>query len=473
MNSQRMDTIILRRGFGLKNLKRLWAIPCAVGLLAASACSGGDNDNANGASSTNAASQTSTAQNGSDAQAGDKQVSISFWHIYNTGPVKDLYGQLIDEFEQAHPNIKVKQVGYGGLDLLDKLNTALAGGTGPDLTMDDINGSRAKIKSGTLVNLQPYIDREQFDTKQYFPLLIDMMKEEGGGDLYRLPLETDVRVLFYNKAAFREVGLDPDKPPTTWDELETYADKLTKWDKNKLLERIGFAPNLGSTFFWTLAWTNGVDFFDDQGNPTINTPEAVETADWWIKMQDKYGTKAFSAFQSQSGSLGFDPFIAGKVAMEISTNNLVSDINVNQPDLEYGIAPIPIKQNNATWSAGWSLEVINNKDEAKAQAAWELMKFMTSADAQKRQHVVSNGLVGNQIAATDPEFMKDANWKTVTDQMQFTHFLEKPLNAQEWSDKLWSNIQAAVAGQIKPAEALEKSQREIEVLIANYNKANQ
>lgn len=443
-----------------------YLIPGMAVVLMTGACSG------NGANGVNGNAASGSSGPNSQAPAG-KEVKISFWHIYNTGPMKELYDKLIDEFEEAHPNIKVDHAGYGIFDLGDKLATALAGGTGPDLAMDGIDGGQLKIKAGTIVNLQPYIERDGVDTNQYFPLLIDIMKQEGNGDLYRLPLETDVRVLFYNKEAFREVGLDPEKPPTTWEELESYSDKLTKWnDKTKLLDRIGFAPNLGNFWYWTLAWTNGVDFFDDQGNPTLDTPENIEAAEWWVKMQNKYGTKAFSAFQSQSGSLGFDPFVGGKVAMEVSTNNLVSEIKANQPNLEYGIAPIPIKKNNATWSAGFSLEIVNNKDQAKADAAWELLKFLTSTEIQKRHHIAGNALVGNRLAATDPEFMKDPDWKTVTDQMQFTRFLETPIEAQGWGGQLWKNVQAAVAGSMTPEQAIKTSQKETEDLIANYKKTS-
>ena len=55
-----------------------------------------------------------------------------------------------------------------------------------------------------------------------------MMNSQTGGKTYGIPWQRSTIILYYNKDAYREVGLDPDKPPATWEELEEYARKLTK-----------------------------------------------------------------------------------------------------------------------------------------------------------------------------------------------------------------------------------------------------
>ena len=68
------------------------------------------------------------------------------------------------------------------------------------------------------------------------------------GHVYALPYGTDCRALFYNRSLFREVGLDPDKPPKTWKDLETYTKKLNKFENGKPVRR-GFIPNFGNCWF--------------------------------------------------------------------------------------------------------------------------------------------------------------------------------------------------------------------------------
>lgn len=78
---------------------------------------------------------------------------------------------------------------------------------------------------------------------------------------YGLPYETDIRVLYYNKAAFKEAGLDPNTPPKNWDDLWSFSDKLAQKDGNKL-KRIGFFPTFGNAGLDQWAWNNGGQWQD-------------------------------------------------------------------------------------------------------------------------------------------------------------------------------------------------------------------
>src|SRR5690606_28704732 len=145
---------------------------------------------------------------------------------------------------------------------------------------------------------------------------------------------------------------------------------------------------------------------------------------WMADVQAKYGQRAFTAFQSQTGALGFNPFIGEKVAMIVDNNTLYGDILRNNPDLEFGVAPIPSQKSPASWSAGFSLEIIDNKNEARADAAWELMKYLLDKDVQIKMHKVSRGLYSNIAAVSDAQFMSDPVWKTMVDIMDHTRFRE-------------------------------------------------
>lgn len=459
----------------MKNNKKFITLLALMMTASALSACGGNNDNGNASPSPSdsaapSASSTSSASGSASPSASDNQepVTISYWHIYTDGAMKDLTDQLLKDFHDLHPNITVNQLGTNFFDYWTKLSTAMAGGSGPDLALNDTSTLPSRAKTGAILSTQEFIYRDGVNLGDYFPVLVDKMKVDG--KMYGMPNDTDVRVLYYNKKMFADAGLDPNKPPATWDELEEYADKLTKWNDKKMLDVVGFSPALGNLHLWTLAWTNGGDFWSDDGKPTYNTPQIVEALQWEKKIQDKYGVKAMSAFTSQANALGYSPFIAGKAAMIVDVNNLYEDIKTRAPDLEFGIAPIPSKTTPASWSAGFDLELVNNKDEKKAAAAWELMKYLTSAEVQVKIHEASGSLVSNMKAAQDPKFMEDANWKMIVDQMANSRFIEYIDAMPSWHSKLSPAEEAVLNSGKDPQKVLDDAQKEAENALANYGK---
>jgi multiple sugar transport system substrate-binding protein len=393
-------------------------------------------------------------------------VEIQYWHIFSDGDYKVLNDELVAEFEKLHPNITVKQLGVSFWDYWTKLSTAIAGGSGPDLALNDTSTAQARAKNGVTVNVSPYIARDGINLEDYFPILVNRLKYNDR--MYGMPNDTDVRVLFYNKDAFKDAGLDPEKPPTNWAEVEEYADKLTKYNDKGQIAQMGFLPTMGNLGFHTLAWTNGGGFWDKDMNPTFNSPENIETLEWMVRMQQKYTKKALSAFAVQNGALAYSPFIAGKVAMIVDTNNLYVQIDKYAPDLNYGVATIPYQKNMASWSAGFDLEIINNQDKLREQAAWQLMKFMTTKETQMRVHKVAGSLVGNIAAATDPEFMSNPVWATIVDQMQYSRFIEIVDASPSWHGVLQGETGGAINGDISAKEALDAAQTNMENEIKKY-----
>src|SRR5690606_26146924 len=115
---------------------------------------------------------------------------------------------------------------------------------------------------------------------QFYPHLWESVMYEDKP--YAVPFNTDTRLLFYNKDAFKEAGLDPEKPPATWDELEEYAEKLDIKDGDRY-ERVGFYPLWGSigAASWMTSADGGKGFIQD-GELYINTPKKQEALQWLL-----------------------------------------------------------------------------------------------------------------------------------------------------------------------------------------------
>lgn len=407
--------------------------------------------------------------NGNDGQASEEQVEISFWHIHSDGPLKEMMTELVEEFEDEHPNIKVDELGTNFFDYFTKLSTAMAGGSGPDLALNDTSTLPVRAEAGSILTIDSFIEEDDdFNIDDFYPVLVDKMKYDDS--LYGLPSDTDVRVLYYNKDHFEEAGLDPESPPANWDELREYAEKLTVWESDDLVERMGFSAETGisNLHFHTLAWSNGGDFWDEDGNPTFTREENLEALQWLKGMNDYYGEKAVSAFNSQASALDYSPFIAEKISMVVEVNNMYQDINRYAPDLNFGVAAIPYQTEPVTWSAGFDYEMIDNKDDEKAAATWELLKFLTSKEAQIKIHEESGSLVSNMNAAEAPQFMEDPIWATMVEQMEHTRFIDFIEALPAWHTTTHGAEEAVLNADEDPAEALEEAQKIAEDAVKNH-----
>jgi ABC-type glycerol-3-phosphate transport system substrate-binding protein len=189
--------------------------------------------------------------------------------------------------------------------------------------------------------------------------------------------------LHWNKALFREAGLDPERPPQTLAEFDDFAEKLTKRDpKTGALEQIGFLPQ--EPYWWAWAypmWFGGHLWDGEQITADIAPNRAA--FEWVARQSKKYGvedintlTSGFGKFSSpQSG------FFAGKLAMVFQGQWLDNFIRQYAPGLEYGAAGFPKTPSGPADFAVVDSDVLVIPRGAKhPREAWEFIKYVNSAN---------------------------------------------------------------------------------------------
>ena len=155
---------------------------------------------------------------------------IVFWHAMG-GVNGDAVNRIVDGFNKSQNKIQVEAVFQGTYDdSLAKLKTALASNSAPALIQVYDIGQRFMIDSGEIVPMQDFIDRDQFDMSDFEPAVVNYYKVTD--KLYSMPFNASSAILYYNKDAFKEAGLDPNTPPKTFDEVTDYAKKLTRGSGN-------------------------------------------------------------------------------------------------------------------------------------------------------------------------------------------------------------------------------------------------
>lgn len=402
---------------------------------------------------------SSESESGTTNANGQEDVEIDFWHMYTDGPMaEEVIPGLIEDFEEEHPHITVNQLGTNFFDYWTKLNTAIAGNVAPDLAMNDSSTVPSRAANGVLVPLNSFIEEDNFDTDKFYPVLMDAMEYED--EYYGLANDTDVRVLYYNKEHFREAGLDPEQPPTNWDELKEYTEVLTEFNDDGSVDQMGFTPDMwmSNIQVHTLAWTNGGEFWDADGNPTFMNEKNLEAVEFIKEFQDFYGEDAMSSFRSEAGAMDHGAFVEEELSMVMDVGNLTRTILRENPDLDYGIATLPSEEEPVTYSAGFNYEIMDNDDDNKARAAWELLKYITSEEVQKVFVDETGSLSANRFAAEADEFIEDENWAEIVNQMEHARFIEFIPEHPNWNGTLVTVQEAVLQDNVPVEEAMQEAQ---------------
>jgi len=215
-------------------MKRLGLVVLAI--LFAAAC--GDNSNA-----TPGQSETPPA---------GKTVEVTFWHGFAAGANQDATNALVQKFNDAHAGkIHVTPVFAGNYDdTFAKIKTSITAGNTPQLVQIYDLGTRFMIDSKKVTPVQKFVNEDKYTT-DLEPIVANYFTINK--QLYSMPWNNSMPILYYNKDAFQAAGLDPNTPPQTLDEIRTMAQKLTKKDANGQTTQYGFGAAIYGT--WRCATT--------------------------------------------------------------------------------------------------------------------------------------------------------------------------------------------------------------------------
>lgn len=410
-------------------------------------------------------------ENTSEEASGDK-VQLEMWSFWGEGARRDAIEAALDEFNNSQEEIEVEYVYQPWGDIWTKSLAAIAAGNPPDIIVQDINSVRQRADAEQATNLQEYINQEEADLQsRFYPQLWDTVIHED--EAYALPFNTDTQVLFYNKDHFEEVGLDPETPPSTWAELEE-AGKTLDIQDGDTFERFGFYPrwNIGADV-WLLNADNGISWFDDEGNVTINTPTKVTALEWMLDYQEYYGQDNINRYEAEFGQGVADPFISGLLSMRGQNINYYLSLRDNAPeDLNFGVAPLPEYEEGSghwSWGGGFVLEIPHGAQDP--EASFEVMEYLTSTEAQEAFGMNSFDIMANQEAnenlTTHPELSEIGQemYQMAHQNLENTVITPVPLTAPDFNPLVNGQIDEAFLGNKTAQEALEEAQASVENLV--------
>jgi ABC-type glycerol-3-phosphate transport system substrate-binding protein len=422
-------------------------------------------------------------------------VTLEFAHRWE-GVREPLIAQQVESFAKVQPNIKISAQQLfcsnaadpnclGGMDL-GKVTTQIAAGTPPDLFMVQSPFAADFAARGSLKNLNEHVKRDKLDlNKTFYPALVQMGTYKS--NVIGLPQLSggDEPYLFMSNAAFQEAGIDPNKPPASWEDLVSIGQRLTKRGGGAGgFDRIGFDLR---TLFTQWAYKNNAKILSDDGAKALfNSQEGVDTLQWMFNAsQQLYGQWAnrgafMTAAAGQGTGAARAPYYTNKVGMWISGVwhffEILGEKQIHNPGFTYSAAIVPHNTRNGHAKLNSLAEVVwlysvpgNSK---KVDAAYEWLKYVTMGEGNrifvKAQARPSPALKINE----DPDFSKDnPHWNT---SIKKALEIMVPLPQTPAWNKVSAAINKAVndtlTGAKAPREALNEAQRDAQIALDEFKR---
>jgi multiple sugar transport system substrate-binding protein len=275
---------------------------------------------------------------------------------------------VIEGFEKANPDIKVKLEVQSWDNLEKVVSTKIQAGEAPDI----YNGGPFAGFVGDEL-LYPVKDVVSDDVYSDFQESF-LANAEVDGTAYALPLIASARALFVNNALLDQAGVEA---PTNWDELLDAATKVSALGGGVA----GYGMPLGSEEAQAEAavwlWGGGGSF-GDASEITIDTPENLVGAEQIKKMIDAGATQADPGSTQRSPLM--DIFIQGKIGMQVGLPPTVGQIAEGNPDLDYSIVPIPTKDGSPFTLGVMDQLMAFQNDDDKKDAITKFFDYYYSAD---------------------------------------------------------------------------------------------
>ena len=277
----------------------------------------------------------------SPALAQTTEVSF-FYPIAVGGPITRIIDGYAADFEKANPSIKVKPI-YSGTyqESITKALTAHKSGTPPVTSVLLSTDMFTLIDEDAIVPINDFLktDDDKKWMASFFPAF--MANSQTGGKIWGVPFQRSTIVLYWNKDLFKEAGLDPEKGPATWAEMQAFAEKLTKRDASGNTTQWGVQiPSSGFPYwlFQGLTTPAGAILANEAGDKTAyDNPAVVEALQYWVDLSRKH--KVHPPGIVEWGTTPKD-FFERKVAMMWTTTGNLTNVKANAK-FPFGVAMLP------------------------------------------------------------------------------------------------------------------------------------
>ncbi len=293
------------------------------------------------------------------AQPGGRVV-INYWEKW-TGFEADAMKAVIADFNQSQDRIEVHFLPISPIDV--KLLLAASSGNPPDVAGLWEYSIPDFAEKGALLPLDDALAAAHLGADHFLPAYWELGRHRGF--TWALPTTPGCIALYYNKKLFREAGLDPERPPRTFAELEAMSRQLTRVEIDRgghvvrvpfdqltdaerqgrryTIVQVGHLPADAGMFISAWGLWFGAKYYDGDRRILANDPGSLATYRWMRDIVLTYGLDNLRDFGAAYGQAqtSQSPFLAGNAAMVVNGPWLKNFIEKYAPDIEWGVAACP------------------------------------------------------------------------------------------------------------------------------------
>ncbi|MCC7287192.1 MAG: ABC transporter substrate-binding protein [Burkholderiaceae bacterium] len=401
------------------------------------------------------------------------QTEVQFYYpVAVGGPIAKIIDGFAADFMKAHPSIKVTPI-YAGTyqETIVKALTAHKSGTPPVTSVLLSTDMFTLIDEDAIQPFDGFV--KSADDKAwlagFYPAF--MLNSRSGGKTWGIPFQRSTVVMYWNKELFKEAGLDPNKPPTTWAELKAMAGKLTKKDAAGKVTQYGVQiPSSGFPYwlFQTLTTTNGAILANDTGTAVkFDDPAVIEALQFWVDL-GKAGVHPQGVVEW--GTTPKD-FFEKKAAIIYTTTGNLTNIRKNA-GFDFGVAMIPGNKRKGSPTGGGNFYLFKKSTPAQQQAAFEFIRWITAPE-RAAQWSIDTGYVATSPAAYKTPALQKYGSEfppalVARDQLPVSVAEFSTHDNQRVTKALNDGLQAALTGAKTPEQAMKDAQREADRLLRGY-----
>jgi sn-glycerol 3-phosphate transport system substrate-binding protein len=454
------------------NLRGTLALTTAAVMLLTSACAKTET------TATGSTGDSKASASAPTTETKKEPVKVIWWHSMS-GELGKAVDKLVADFNASQKNVQVEAVYQGTYDeSLNKMKASMDTKSGPSLIQVYEIGSRFMIDSQAITPMQNFIDADKFDLSQLEENITNYYSVDG--KLNSMPFNTSNPILYYNKDMFKAAGLDPEKPPTTYEEVTKAAQALSKDGK------FGSSFAIYGWFMEQFFANQGAEYLNNGNGRTspateslVNSEAGVNTLTWWKEMIDAKTSTNLGRKTDDTKKA----FLAGQVAMTLdSTASLRGIVSGAEGKFQVGTGFLPKPtgaKEGGVVVGGASLYILNNKSKEEQQGAWEFIKFVTQPATQAYWNV-NTGYFPITKKAYDEQIIKDnmakyPQFKTAVDQLHATKASKATQGAvmgifPESRQIVEGAIEEALNNKKSPKDALDGAAKSINEKLAQYSK---
>jgi sn-glycerol 3-phosphate transport system substrate-binding protein len=423
--------------------------------------------------------------NGGDGTPGGP-VTVTVWHSVS-GPNAGALENIAKAFNSSQTKYHVELIFQGSYtDSLNKLISSVPSGNIPALIQLDDTSTQIMVDSAAVTPVQDYIDGEHYDLSDFDPKALSYYTI--GGKLYSMPFNLADPILYYDKQVFQEVGLDPEKPPTTLDEVRQDAERLVQRDASGKVTRYGIALQISPWIFEQMLAKQGALYVNNDNGRSGRATEAVFAGDAGKAIIEWYKQMVDDGLAVNVGRQGTDAVLSiatGKSAMAMeSTAGLgaaVALVSISGQDPKrIGAGPIPAPPGDGgVVLGGASFWIMKKRPKDEKQGSWEFVKFAAGAEQQAQWHV-STGYFPSRLSSYDMpiaqrQLQNFPQFRAAVTQLRASPDTPATEGAllgpfKDVRDLITEAFERALSGGADPDQALESAATQANDRIKEYNR---